>query len=176
MRCLVTQQAAKLQSYFCCTTWWLLWVYVDFKSSSRNTWTRTLPWYFRKKYKKYSVLPSYISVWPLTIDPCWSDLALHRHSHFHRASTRAVYLPAVTTLESLRLLVGTRQPLQVNNWLLPQCWGFGQHLETRFFPPCSWDDRKCSQLHSASRDPYMKESKDFIAIMNLYYTEVFIFP
>lgn len=54
--------------------------------------------------------------------------------------------------------------------------GLDQHLETHIFPPGSWDDRKCSQLRSASWDLDKKESKDFIPIMNLYCNDVLCFP
>lgn len=80
MRCLVTQQAAKLQSYFCCTTRWLLWVYVDFKSSSRNMWTKTLPWYFRKNIKNTLCFPlTFLSGHSLLTlaDPIWLFIDIH---------------------------------------------------------------------------------------------------
>lgn len=64
----------------------------------------------------------------------------------------------------------------LNNWPSPYCQDLDQHLKTYSFPPCNRDIRIHSQLHSASWDTYMKDSKDFVAVTNLYDKKDLYFP
>lgn len=172
IRCFITEHAAELWSYFCYMTLWLLWVYVGFKGSWRNVEENYEDASKMNKLINNTLCSSfYIFVWP--IDTCWSDLALH----IYTSSKPPLCVMYASCHSAVTPSAGGYVSVSAGyQFIIALVQGLDQYLETHVFSPGSWDDRKCSQLHSASWDPYKKESKDFVLIMNLYCNDVLYVP